>query len=97
MFLFVCFLFFLGCFLLNLFLVFVVVVMGLEGGECVSGGKTKNPLGFIPLQKPNVSASLQRMTKSFKNFSHLFGKQRRLFSSSQIPHLIINHYDSHSY
>ncbi|XXG41502.1 hypothetical protein AAC387_Pa01g1947 [Persea americana] len=41
-------------------------------GECVSGGKTKNSLGFIPLQKPNVSASLQRMTKSFKNFSHLF-------------------------
>ncbi|KAJ8646169.1 hypothetical protein MRB53_007917 [Persea americana] len=40
--------------------------------ECLSGGKMKNSLGFLPVPKSNISAGFHRLIRGFKNFSHLF-------------------------
>lgn len=42
--------------------------------QCLSGGKMKNSLGFLPVPKSNISAGFHRLIKGFKNFSHLFGE-----------------------
>ncbi|XP_043719401.1 CRIB domain-containing protein RIC4-like [Telopea speciosissima] len=45
------------------------VTRGHVEGESISGEKMKN---LLTLPKPNISAGLQRLLKSFKSFSHIF-------------------------
>ncbi|KAJ4956165.1 hypothetical protein NE237_012948 [Protea cynaroides] len=45
------------------------VTRGQEERENISGEKMKN---LLALPKPNISAGLQKLIKSFKSFSHIF-------------------------
>ncbi|XXG78619.1 hypothetical protein AAC387_Pa08g2525 [Persea americana] len=41
-------------------------------GEQLSGEEMKNSLGFLPIQKANISSGLHRLMKGFKSFSQIF-------------------------
>lgn len=43
-------------------------------GDQLSGEEMKNSLGFLPIQKPNISSGLHRLMKGFKSFSQIFGE-----------------------